>query len=185
MAQKWLQEAWDTPIHDAHAMTLATATKEGRPSTRMVLLKGFESDALLFYTHYQSRKAEELSENPWASITLFWREWERQMHAEGEVAQVSREESIRYFSLRPRESQIAAWTSNQSSVLANREELEGRWLEIKKEFDGKEVPCPPDWGGYRLRPCRFEFWQGREHRLHDRFQYRKEKGCWIIERLSP
>ncbi|HVU28362.1 MAG TPA: pyridoxamine 5'-phosphate oxidase [Verrucomicrobiae bacterium] len=170
---------------DVNAMTLATVDKNGIPSTRTVLLKGVDERGFIFFTNHDSRKGRELAENPNAALTFFWPELERQVCVAGTVEKISREESEKYFKSRPRGSQLSAWASNQSDTVKDRAELEAKWREIEKKFPG-EIPLPPDWGGYVLKPERIEFWQGRPSRLHDRFSYtRQADGTWKIERLSP
>ena len=171
---------------DMNAMTLATVDKQGRPSARIVLLKGLDERGFVFYTNYESRKGRELSENPNAALVFYWPGQERQVCVAGAVTKVSKEESESYFNSRPRGSRIGAWASKQSSVVADRRELEKRWAEHEDRFANQEVPLPPFWGGFLLRPERYEFWQGRPNRLHDRFQYSKRSdSSWVIERLSP
>lgn len=181
----WLDHAKEVKIEELNAMALATATKEGVPSCRMVLLKHVDKQGLIFYTNYESRKAQELNKNPFASATFFWPDIMLQINIEGRVEKVSQEISESYFHSRHRESQIAAWASNQGSVIPSRESLESKCEELRKTYEGKQLPLPPHWGGYRLMPTRFEFWQGGHHRLHDRFQYLKSDGQWEISRLSP
>jgi pyridoxamine 5'-phosphate oxidase len=171
---------------DMNAMTLATADRQGRPSVRIVLLKGLDERGFVFYTNYDSRKGRELAENPEAALVFYWPEQERQVCVAGQVAKLSASESAAYFRTRPRGSRIGAWASDQSGVVSNREELEEKWKGFEKQYPGDEVPCPPNWGGYVLGPSRVEFWQGRPNRLHDRFRYtRQPDGKWLIERLSP
>lgn len=171
---------------DVNAATLATADKEGRPSARVVLLKGMDDRGFIFYTNYDSRKGRELTENPHASLVFYWPDQERQVCIAGEVSKVSREESETYFRSRPRGSRLAAWASQQSEVLEDRSVLEKRWQELQKQYPGEEVPMPPYWGGFVVAPVRIEFWQGRPSRLHDRFRYLKQPDrTWRIERLSP
>jgi pyridoxamine 5'-phosphate oxidase len=170
---------------DINAMTLATADKDGRPSTRTVLLKTMDERGFIFFTNYDSRKGRDLAENPNAALTFFWSELERQVCVTGTVTKLPVAESEQYFKTRPRGSQIGAWASSQSAVVADRVALEAKWRELEKKFPG-EVPLPPNWGGFILRPDRIEFWQGRPSRLHDRFNYsRQADGSWKIERLSP
>jgi pyridoxamine 5'-phosphate oxidase len=170
---------------DVNAMVLSTVDKNGRPSSRNVLLKGVDGRGFIFFTNYDSRKGLELAENPNASLTFFWVELERQISVAGTVEKISREESENYFKSRPRGSQLAAWASNQSDVVADRAALEAKWSEMEKKFPN-DVPLPPNWGGYVLKPERMEFWQGRESRLHDRFCYtRQPDNSWKLERLAP
>jgi pyridoxamine 5'-phosphate oxidase len=170
---------------DTNAMTLATVDQDGKPSTRTVLLKSVDERGFVFFTNYDSRKGRELAENPNAALTFFWPELERQVCVAGSVTKLPAAESEAYFKSRPRGSQIGAWASNQSELISNRAVLEAKWRELEKKFPG-EVPLPPNWGGYILRPERIEFWQGRPSRLHDRFHYtRSADGTWKIERLSP
>jgi pyridoxamine 5'-phosphate oxidase len=183
--RRWFQEALDAPLLEPTAMTLATATKDGRPSARMVLLKHVDERGFIFFTNYASRKGEELLENPRAALLFYWDALERQVRVEGEVERTSRELSQEYFASRPFASRIAATISQQSSVIAGRKELEQRFRELAEQYNGKEVPLPPFWGGFRLIPQTFEFWQGRENRLHDRLRYSKQGHAWKIERLSP
>lgn len=184
--QTWFEQALNSQLLEPSAMTLATADKEGRPSTRIVLLKGADEQGFTFFTNYESRKGRELAENPHAALTLHWAELERQVCVAGAVAKTSRDESEKYFGLRPRGSQLGACVSRQSAVVPNETFLEERLAELEREFAGRSVPTPAHWGGYRLTPTRIEFWQGRPNRLHDRFQYSKQAdGSWRIERLSP
>jgi pyridoxamine 5'-phosphate oxidase len=171
---------------EPNAMTLATASKQGIPSARVVLLKGVDGRGFVFFTSYESRKARHLAENPNAALNFNWPWLERQIQIEGIVAKVSRAESEEYFAKRPIGSRFGAIASNQSSVIASRERLEEQLREVRNKYEGKEPPAPKNWGGYRLVPTRFEFWQGRENRLHDRFLYtRQPDGSWRIDRLSP
>ena len=184
--EKWFQEAEAAKLHEPNAMTLATATRDGRPSARTVLLKGLDGRGFVFYTNYESRKGRELAENPRASLVLPWIAIERQVLIEGTITKLSREESDAYFHTRPRASQLGAWVSQQSSIITGREVLEDAMKALDKKHAGAEVPLPPAWGGYRLAPETVEFWQGRRSRLHDRLRYRREtNGEWIIERLAP
>jgi len=170
---------------DINAMTLATADRDGKPSTRTVLLKGVDERGFIFFTNYDSRKGCELAENPNAALTFFWSELERQVSVAGTVTRLPVAESERYFKSRPRGSQIAAWASNQTEPISDRSLLEARWRELEKKYP-QDVPLPPNWGGFILRPERVEFWQGRPSRLHDRFSYaRQADGSWKLERLSP
>lgn len=180
----WQAEAEQAGVPLPHAMSLATATRDGRPSIRSVLLKEVEEDALVFFTNYRSRKGRELAENPRAAVAFRWVELERELRVEGVVERLAPEESDAYFAVRPRESQIAALVSPQSEPIT-REELEGRFAEAARDLEGGPVPRPPHWGGYRLRAESVELWQGRPGRLHDRLRYRRTDGGWTIERLAP
>jgi pyridoxamine 5'-phosphate oxidase len=183
---KWFQEAEAAKIHEANAAVLATATKDGRSSARMILLKGVDGRGFLFFTNYDSRKGRELEANPRAALTFPWVELERQVMIEGAVAKVAREESETYFHSRPRANQLASWASQQSSILPGREALEEAMKAMEKKYSGVEAPMPPNWGGFRLVPDSVEFWQGRRSRLHDRLRYRREaNGAWVVERLAP
>jgi pyridoxamine 5'-phosphate oxidase len=181
----WFRQALAADLPDANAMTLATATTDAIPSARIVLLKGFDEDGFRFYTNYKSRKARELNENSQASLCFFWPELERQVRVEGSVQKLSGKDSANYFSKRPRQSQLGAWASSQSSEVESRQELEKKFEEVKARFEGKEIPLPDFWGGYQLQPQRIEFWQGRPGRLHDRIVYRRENKDWKINRLEP
>jgi len=181
---RWMQQAIDAQIPEPNAMTLATVSKENRPSTRPVLIKGCDERGIVWYTNYESRKARQISKNPWASLQFHWVELERVVRIEGKVEKVSPEESEAYYRSRPLDSRIAAWASPQSEVIADRKALEKRVKEFNQKF-GENPPLPPNWGGLRLVPERWEFWQGRKNRLHDRIVYRREKGNWLRERLAP
>lgn len=183
--RKWFVDALEEQIIEVNAMTLATASISGKPSCRMVLMKHFDESGLYFFTSYESRKARELKENPQAAALFFWEELERQVIVEGNVEVVSREISQAYFSKRPRGSQLGAWASHQDSVIPSREHLEQEYTRLEESYKAQEIPLPPFWGGFKLIPNRFEFWQGREDRLHDRFSYTQENNLWKIERLSP
>jgi len=170
---------------DVNAMVLATVDKTGRPSTRAVLLKGVDERGFVFYTNYDSRKGLELAGNPSAALTFYWPDLERQVCVAGTVGKISREESEAYFKSRPRGSRLATWASNQRDAVAGRAALDAKWNEMANRFTG-DVPLPPNWGGYVLKPERIEFWQGRPSRLHDRFCYtRQPDGSWKLERLAP
>ncbi len=181
----WLHEAQQAQILEVNAMTLSTASAEGRPSCRTVLLKVIDPKGFVFFTNYESRKGQDLAANPFACVTFFWRELERQVIISGQIEKLTQAESEIYFASRPRETQVAAWASKQDQVIASREVLEDAYQHYEKLYVGQKIPLPPYWGGYRLLPNRFEFWQGREHRLHDRFAYRLEEERWLIERLAP
>ncbi len=183
--QRWMADAVAANILMPEAMTLATATIDGRPSARMVLLKGVDPSGFTFFTNYRSRKARELEANPRAALVAYWAEMERQVRVEGTVTRTSAAESEEYFATRPLDSRLSAWASPQSEVLPERRTLEARLEQVRRQFPGERVPCPEFWGGYRLRPESLEFWQGRPGRLHDRIRYRWERGGWVIERLAP
>lgn len=184
--KQWIEAAIAAGMIEPQAMTLATATKEGIPSARTVLLREYSPSGFVFYTNYESRKGQELAENPRAALTFYWAPLHRQVRIDGAVSRVSTEESSRYFQSRPKGSQLGAWASKQSRVLNDRAELEADFREVEAKFRAKAVPCPPYWGGFRLLPKVIEFWQGRPSRLHDRFRYTlQEDNNWLIERLSP
>ena len=183
--RNWYAEA-SAALDVPEAMALATATPEGAPSVRMVLLKGFDELGLVFYSHYTSRKGRELEANPQAALLFHWRPLGRQVRIEGRVEHISAEESDAYFATRPRDAQVGALASRQSDPLASRTELYDRLAELERELGGGEVPRPPTWGGFLLAPAAWEFWQHRDSRLHDRFRYERERsGKWRIERLFP
>jgi pyridoxamine 5'-phosphate oxidase len=183
---KWLHEAIAAEHPEPTAMTLATATPDGEPAARVVLLKGLDERGLVFFTNYESDKGRQLAKNPRACACFFWMLLERQARVTGSVSRVTREETEAYFRSRPREAQLGAWASPQSTVIAGRESIEARLAEVRARFGDGDVPCPPEWGGYRLVPDHLELWQGRPSRLHDRLRYtRKGEGAWLIERLSP
>jgi pyridoxamine 5'-phosphate oxidase len=182
---EWFEEAKESGLFLPESACLATASPDGVPSGRMVLLKAVDERGFVFYTNYESRKGEELAANPKASLVFYWGVLERQVRVEGTVEKVSTEESEAYFSTRPRGSQIGAWASDQSRPLESREALERRFEEHEARFRGEGVPLPPYWGGYRLRPDWIEFWQGRANRLHDRLAYGRSDTGWTVTRLSP
>lgn len=182
----WFERALTSNVPEPTAMTLATASKDGFPSARIVLLKGFNELGFVFYTNYESQKGRELAENPRATLLFFWSALERQVSISGNVSKVSREESEAYFGTRPFGSRCGAWASNQSQVIPNRDVLDQRLEQLLANYKDKPIPIPPYWGGYCVAPVRFEFWQGRPNRLHDRFRYsRLSPSEWRIERLSP
>jgi pyridoxamine 5'-phosphate oxidase len=184
--QLWFDDALAARIPLAEAMTLATATPEGRPSARMVLLKQVDEAGFVFFTNYHSSKAAQLESNPYAALVFYWNSLDRQVRVEGKVERTPPEESEVYFQTRPRESQIGAWASPQSSVIAGRELLEQRAQELEDYYRDREIECPSHWGGYRLRPDRIEFWKSRVGRLHDRILYELlSDGTWSIKRLAP
>ncbi|MEO7292361.1 MAG: pyridoxamine 5'-phosphate oxidase [Ginsengibacter sp.] len=183
--QQWWNEALLSNIEEPNAMTLATTNKHGKPSARIVLLKGLSNDGFVFFTNYESRKAGELKENPHAALLFFWKELERQVRIEGTITKTSEQESTEYFLSRPTLSKIGAWSSPQSSVIINRGDLEKNVSKYQQQFGDGEIPRPPHWGGYVVKPIVIEFWQGRRNRLHDRLQYTLSNDKWIIERLAP
>lgn len=182
---RWYRLARLSRIYWPNSTALATASRDGVPSVRMVLLKSYDKEGFVFYTNYESRKGRELGENPRASMVIYWNDLLKQVRISGSVIKTSREESERYFHSRPRGSQVGAWASNQDSVMAGRQELMEKFDRCEAEFRGKPVPLPPYWGGYRLVPDEIEFWQGRAYRLHDRFRYTLADGAWKWDRLSP
>lgn len=182
---KWMEEALKSDLIDPTAMALATSDKKGTPSIRMVLLKGFDEQGFVFFTNYESHKGNDLINNPNASILFFWKELERQIRISGSIQKTSAQESEEYFHSRPIESQLGAWASRQSSIIADREYLENEFHKLSVMYQDKQIPLPPFWGGFRLIPNNFEFWQGRENRLHDRISYRINNKNWETVRLSP
>jgi pyridoxamine 5'-phosphate oxidase len=181
----WFAQALAAGLAEPNAMTLATCTPDGRPSARVVLLKALDERGFAFFTSYDGRKARELAANPRASLVFYWAELERQVRVEGGVERTSEADSDAYFESRPRGSQLGAWSSEQSRVVANRAVLEERVVELEAKYANGPVPRPPFWGGFRVRPEAVEFWQGRSSRLHDRLRYRRDGTRWVIERLCP
>jgi pyridoxamine 5'-phosphate oxidase len=181
----WMEQAIAAKLVEPNAMTLATCDSSGQPNARTVLLKGFEEIGFVFYTNYESRKSLEIQQNPRVTLLFYWADLERQVRIAGTAARVSEEESDAYFANRPVGHQIGAWVSNQSSVIAGREVIEENLATVAKRFEPGPVPRPPHWGGFRVSPSAFEFWQGRANRLHDRLEYVLEGGLWIRRRLSP
>ena len=182
---EWFEQALSADLLDANAMTLATASNEGAPSARIVLLKGVDEQGFRFYTNYASRKGKELTTNPQAALCFYWAPLERQVRIEGQVEKISAEQSKAYFQQRPRQSQLSAWASEQSSKVDSRDELVSRFNEVKTRFEDQKVPLPEFRGGFLLRPNRIEFWQGRQGRMHDRICYEKEDDGWTKCRLAP
>ncbi len=182
----WFKQACNSDIEEANAMSLATATVTGVVSVRTVLLKLWDADGFVFFTNYGSRKSREIGENPHVALLFYWDQLNRQIEIQGTAEQVSMTDSIKYFATRPRGSQLGAWCSNQSSVISSREALESKLQEIKVKFSHRKIPLPSLWGGFRVLPQRFEFWQRGADRLHDRFQYQRQPdNTWVVERLAP
>ena len=181
----WFNEAVDAKCYDPNAMALATSTFEGKPSVRFVLLKMIDERGLAFFTNYDSKKSRQILQNPFGSVVFFWPELERQIRIEGKIVRSTDLESDLYFRTRPEASKIGAWASPQSQVIPNRRYLEQLQADFREEFNGKTIKRPPNWGGYRLVPSIFEFWQGRANRLHDRIQYTFTNNVWVTERLAP
>lgn len=182
---RWWKEAIAAEIDEVNAMTLATVAADGRPSARIVLLKGYTEEGFVFFTNYFSRKGSEISGNAVVALLFFWKELERQIRVEGTVKLVSADESDDYFSSRPNESQLGAWASPQSKEIESRKQLEMQFHQAKEKFKGAAIPRPPHWGGYRVVPEKIEFWQGRPGRLHDRILYTRMNDLWKISRLAP
>jgi pyridoxamine 5'-phosphate oxidase len=184
--RRWFDEAKAAVPMLPECMILSTASKDGEVSARAVLLKSFDEHGFVFFTNYDSRKSAQMHENPRAALTFWWPQMERQVRIEGAVVRTTEEESDEYFATRPRGSQIGAWASEQSKVIAGRGDLDARFQQLSATYHDRQIPRPPHWGGYRVIPILFEFWQNRADRLHDRFQYRlRDAKDWVIERLSP
>jgi len=185
MFRTWFEKNENLDSNETNAMTLATASKKGEPTSRIVLLKDYDEKGFVFYTNYDSEKGNQIEQNPYGSLTFHWNELERQVRIRGKIRKISRERSEKYFRSRPRLSQISVLASNQSNILENRGILEKRFIDLEKKYKNKEIPCPEYWGGYQLEHRKVEFWQGRRDRLHDRFVYIKHGTTWQTERLSP
>jgi pyridoxamine 5'-phosphate oxidase len=183
--KKWLEEAYNKKLTDVNAMTLATCSAKSKPSARIVLLRHWDERGFVFFTNYESKKGFQIAENPWGALVFYWYPLERQIRIEGKIVKTSHEESDGYFDSRPEGSQVGAWASPQSKKIPNREYLESLQEDYIKIFKNSQLKRPISWGGYRLIPDLFEFWQGRENRLHDRFEYTCEYGPWDINRLAP
>ena len=183
--EAWYNEILKSGTAEPTAMIVATANKKGIPTVRTVLLKSYDKQGFVFFTNYESKKGHDLAENPKAALLFLWKEEKRQVRITGSIVKTSREESEEYFRSRPIESKLGAWASKQSSVIPNREHLIQNYEKYKKQFEGKEIPLPPNWGGYRVIPEEFEFWQGQDNRLHDRICYSIRGKDWHISRLSP
>jgi len=183
--EKWFVDARDANLDNPNALSLATVNEDGSPSLRTVLLKAFDEKGFVFFTNYGSRKANDLDRNPKSAMLFHWLELDRQVKIQGNVSRISTAESLAYFTSRPRGSQIGAWTSQQSSPIGSRTLLVQAFESMKKKFAEGEIPLPDFWGGYRLEPSVIEFWQGRENRLHDRFEFRRQSDAWDIQRLQP
>ena len=182
---KWLEDAINANVFEPNAMVLATTSKDGKPSARVVLLKDFNEQVFVFFTNYQSRKGVQIEQNPYAAIVFFWPQLERQVRIEGIIEKVTADESDKYFASRPKGSKYSAWVSPQSQIIPDRKYLEDRLKDFQNSKTGESIDRPKYWGGYRLKPYLFEFWQGRSNRLHDRIQFIKKNKKWEIERLAP
>ncbi|MBK9399364.1 MAG: pyridoxamine 5'-phosphate oxidase [Bacteroidetes bacterium] len=182
--EAWMKEAIAAGVFEPNAVDLSTVN-DGRPSSRIVLLKGVDKRGFVFYTNYDSRKGKEMAESPFVSLNFFWTLQARQVRIEGRIEKVSPEESDAYFASRPRDSQIGAWASAQSTVIKSREIIESNIAQLEKQYEGKDIPRPAHWGGYIVLPDRIEFWQGRPNRLHDRFLYEDSPTGWMVFRLAP
>jgi pyridoxamine 5'-phosphate oxidase len=181
----WFEQAIDSKVPEPNAMSFSTADSDGRPSSRMVLLKKYDENGFVFFTNYNSRKGNQINTNPFGALLFFWAELERQVRIEGKLVKINAQESDEYFYQRPEGSRIGAWSSPQSEPIPNRSYLENLEKDYKKIFKGKKITRPEHWGGYCLIPERYEFWQGRENRLHDRIEYQKQGNIWNIARLAP
>lgn len=181
----WFEEAQKAEVSEPNAMNLCTVSTSGKPSSRIVLLKGIEEHAMIFFTNYSSVKGKDMLQNPYVALNFFWPELERQVRIEGTVTKTSAEESDLYFNSRPIGSQLGAWASPQSAIVKSREEMEANLLEFERKFKDRVIPRPAHWGGYKVSPEKMEFWQGRASRLHDRFLYSLEGSHWKIDRLAP
>lgn len=181
----WWNEAMSSNIDEVNAMTLATSSTNGKPDARIVLLKGYDENGFVFFTNYQSRKAQELAANPFATLVFFWKELERQVRIEGTVEKIAAADSDAYFNSRPVGSRIGAWASPQSTVISDRNLLEENVKQLELQYADGNIPRPEHWGGYVVKPTQVEFWQGRSSRLHDRIRYKLNNNSWIIERLAP
>jgi len=182
---EWLDQALKAELPEPNAMTVATATADGVPSARVVLLRGYDERGFVFFTDYRSQKGVELSTNPRTALVFYWSALDRQVRIVGSAAKIAREESEAYFRTRPRGSRLGAWISHQSQIIQSRRLLDDKVPELERRYPGEDIPLPPYWGGFRVTPEAMEFWQGRESRLHDRIRYRREGDQWHIERLSP